>query len=70
MAVFQLWYYYARNLEGVSTDLDVNIAMAADMLFPGLKDVPRDVQLARGAKMLRYEEARSSSRLSCPSAPA
>lgn len=58
MSVFQLWHCCTIDPKAVSDDPRVDIAMAANMLFPGLKDVPRDTQLARGAKMLRHAEAR------------
>jgi hypothetical protein len=59
MSVFQLWYF-AMNptiLLPAPADSGVQIAAAADQLFPGLRTMPRAEQLAQGADILRRREA-------------
>ena len=59
MSVFQLWYF-AKNptvLLQAPDDSGVQIAAAADQLFPGLRTRPRAEQLAQGDGILRRREA-------------
>jgi hypothetical protein len=59
MSVFQLWYFAKdpRVLLASSDDSGVQIVTAAKRLFPGLENIPRVEQLARGADVLRRREA-------------
>lgn len=59
MSVFQLWYFAKdpRVLLEVPDDSGVQILTAANRLFPGLENIPRVEQLARGAEVLRRREA-------------
>ena len=59
MSVFQLWYFAKdpRVLLAAGDDRSASIVAAANHLFPGLTDIPRNEQLARGAEILRRREA-------------
>jgi hypothetical protein len=61
MSVFQLWYFAKdpRVLLVPSNNSGVEIAAAANRLFPGLENVPRIEQLAQGAEVLKRLEAAS-----------
>jgi hypothetical protein len=59
ISVFQLWYFAKdpRFFLASPDNSGVEIVRAANCLFPGLGNIPRVEQLARGAEILKRREA-------------